>query len=328
MGFPYVRRHQKAEGLAEDLVLRVAEGSLGGGIEELDPAPLVGHDDRFEDPFGELAVEPLRGSQRSLGPLAVGDLPRQPCIGPGQFGGALLDPAFELVVSPPQGFLRLAGTRPACARRRCRSSGHRPAPSRAAPRPHRRRRDPRHRWPGPLAPPSRKRRGCRPRRHSRAGGPPRAGGEIRVVGHVPEDRRLARPDGSAHRALATLGVGPGYADRLEITLLVASMGNGAHRLRLIVLSIADPAEAIAGDLDDDAAELPEELGLVAGPDQDMVATAEGLAGPIDPPTFADLRRQSFIDSHQFRAPLPDLPFEILIRFPGPRQERRPVVASW
>ena len=85
------------------------------------------------------------------------------------------------------------------------------------------------------------------------------------------------------------------------------MGNGAHRLRLIVLSIADPAEAIAGDLDDDVAELPKELGLVAGPDQGLVATAEGLAGPIDPPTFADLRRQGLVGSHQLRAPLPDLP---------------------
>ena len=127
------------------------------------------------------------------------------------------------------------------------------------------------------------------------------------MGHIPEDRRLAGPDGLAHRAMATFRVGPGHADRLEITLLVAGMGNGAHRLRLIVLSIADPAEAIAGDLDDDAAELPEELGLVAGPDQDLVATAEGLAGPIDPPTFADLHRQGFVGSHQLRAPLPDLP---------------------
>ena len=127
------------------------------------------------------------------------------------------------------------------------------------------------------------------------------------MGHIPEDRQLAGPDGLAHRAMATLRVGPGHAERLEIALLIAGMGNGAHRLRLIVLSIADPAEAIAGDLDDDAAELPEELGLVVGPDQGLVATAEGLAGPIDPPTFADLRRQGLVGSHQLRATLPDLP---------------------
>ena len=127
-----------------------------------------------------------------------------------------------------------------------------------------------------------------------------------MVGQIPEDRRLAGPDGLAHRAMATLRIGPGHADCLEIALLIAGMGNGAHRLRLIVLSIADPAEAIAGDLDDDAAEIPEELGLVVGPDQGLVATAEGLAGPIDPPTCAALRRQGLVGSHQRRASLPDL----------------------
>ena len=106
VGLPVVRRHQEAEGLAEDLALCVAEGPLGSGVEQLDPAPLVGHDDRLEDPFRELAVQPLRGPQRHLGPLAVGDLPRQQDIGPGQLGGALLDPAFKLVVRPPQGLLR------------------------------------------------------------------------------------------------------------------------------------------------------------------------------------------------------------------------------
>ena len=127
------------------------------------------------------------------------------------------------------------------------------------------------------------------------------------MGHIPEDRRLAGANGLAHRTMAAFRVGPGHADRLEITLLVAGMGDRAHRLRLIVLSIADPAESIAGDLDDDAAELPEELGLIASPDQDMVATAECLAGPIDPPTFADLHRQGFVGLRQLRAPLPDLP---------------------
>jgi len=29
--------------------------------------------------------------------------------------------------------------------------------------------------------------------------------------------------------MATFRVGPGHADRLEITLLVTGMGNGAHR---------------------------------------------------------------------------------------------------
>ena len=105
-GLPVDRLHQQAEGLAENLVLRVAEYLLGGGVEQLDPAPLIGHDDRFEDPFRELAVQSLRGPQRSLGPLAVGDLPSQQCIGTGQLGGALLDPAFELVVRPLKGFLR------------------------------------------------------------------------------------------------------------------------------------------------------------------------------------------------------------------------------
>ena len=307
MGLPVVRRHQEAEGLAEDLALRVAEGPLGGGVEQLDPAPLVGHDDRFEDPFRELAVQPLRGPQRRLGPLAVGDLPRQQGIGPGQLGGALLDPAFELVVRPPQGLLRplARGTRAqgddAVAQVVGQlpqelhlvliegvglrgSDGQGPQDLRAG-----QQGDADH---GGVAAPE----GLRA-----------PGGEIGIVGHIPEDRQLAGPDGLAHRAMATLRVGPGHAERLEIALLIAGMGNGAHRLRLIVLSIADPAEAIAGDLDDDAAELPEELGLVVGPDQGLVATAEGLAGPIDPPTFADLRRQGLVGSHQLRAPLPDLP---------------------
>ena len=117
------------------------------------------------------------------------------------------------------------------------------------------------------------------------------------MGHVSEGRRLAGSDGRAHRATAAFGVGPGYADRLEIAFLIAGMGDGAHRLRLIQLGVADPAEPIAGDLDDDAAEFPEELGLVAGPDQGLVATAQGPAGPIDSPTLADLRRQGFVGSH-------------------------------
>ena len=81
------------------------------------------------------------------------------------------------------------------------------------------------------------------------------------------------------------------------------MGNGAHRLPLIVLGVTHPAEAIADHLDDDPAEFAEELELVVGPDQGMVTTTEGLAGPVDPPSFADLRRQGLVDSHQLRAPL-------------------------
>ena len=288
-------------------MLLVAKGPLGGGVEQLDPAPVVGHDDRFEDPFGELTVQPLRGQECRLGPLAAGDLPCQQGIGPGQLGGALLDPEFELVARPPQGILRHLARGPRAQGDDAVAQvvgqlpqelhlvliegvgirgidGQGPQDLRAG-----QEGDADH---GGVAAPE----GLRA-----------PGGEIGIAGHIPEDRRLAGPDGLAHRAMATLRVGPGKADRLEIALLIAGMGNGAHRLRLIVLSVADPAEAIAGDLDDDAAELAEELGLVGGPDQGMAATAEGLAGPIDLPTFTDLCRQGLVGSLQLRAPLPDLP---------------------
>src|SRR5437588_712398 len=77
------------------------------------------------------------------------------------------------------------------------------------------------------------------------------GSEARVHGDILEDGRLARPDGRAGRTTAPLRVRPGDLHGLQIPLFIARLRHGPHRLRLIVLGIADPAQAIAGDFNDD-----------------------------------------------------------------------------
>ena len=100
-----LRGHQEGEGLAEGLAFLVPEGPPGGGVEQRDQAPLVGHHDRVAGPLGELAVEPLRGPHRRFGPAPLGDLPGQPGVRPRELGGALLDPPLELVVRLAQRLL-------------------------------------------------------------------------------------------------------------------------------------------------------------------------------------------------------------------------------
>ena len=294
VGLPVFLGHQDGEGLAEDLVLLVAEGPLGGGVEERDQSLLVGHHDRVEVPSVSWryrrSEDRRAASARSRSAIsrssrvlardssAVRSSTRRSSSSYARFRASSArlprgpraegdDAVAQVVGQLPQELHLVLVERVGLGG----IDGQGPQDLGAGEQG-----DADHG--GVAAPEGLRRQGAK-------------------SGSWVTSRKTAGspgPDRLAHRAVAAFRVGPRHVDRLEIALLVAGVGDGADRLRLVPLGVADPAEAIAGDLDDDVAELPEEFELVAGPDQGLPATAEGPAGPIDPPTLAALHRQGFV----------------------------------
>jgi len=68
--FPVGRRHEQGDVLADQLLGRIAEHPLGGGVDQLDDAPLVDADDGIDRGFQESAQPGVAGRQRVLDLLA------------------------------------------------------------------------------------------------------------------------------------------------------------------------------------------------------------------------------------------------------------------
>ena len=80
-------------------------------------------------------------------------------------------------------------------------------------------------------------------------------GRAVVRGHVLKDRGPTRADRGSSGTAAPFRVGPGDVDRPQITLFVAGLGHRTDGFAFVLFRVADPAQPIARDLDDDAANL-------------------------------------------------------------------------
>ena len=107
-------------------------------------------------------------------------------------------------------------------------------------------------------------------------------GERGVAEQVPADARLPGPGRDARGAAPALGVGPRDLERCQVALLEPRAGDGPHGPAGIVLRDAGPGEAIAADVDDDAADLPQERLRVGRAQERVVAGAERPERAVGP----------------------------------------------
>ena len=108
---------------------------------------------------------------------------------------------------------------------------------------------------------------------------PRRDARIELVVLDPDD--LAEPDRCADRSAPAFDVGPGDPRGVDIAEIVAGARDGTHRPFGVALDVADPGQAIARFLADDAADFGEQVRLVDRPHQRLVAGCEGAQLAIE-----------------------------------------------
>src|SRR5262249_3818705 len=108
-------------------------------------------------------------------------------------------------------------------------------------------------------------------------------GKARFHCDILKNGRLARPNGCADRAAAPLGVRPRNIDRFQIAFFVAGLSDRTNGACRVLLRITDPAEPVAGNLDDGPAHFAQQGRFVGGPDDRLVAATDGHARAIRAP---------------------------------------------
>ncbi len=109
------------------------------------------------------------------------------------------------------------------------------------------------------------------------------GGESGVGCELTAADGVALADSGAGGAMPQRVVGPGDADGLQITVIEARLSYGSDGLCCVLLGNPHPGHAIAADVDQQPADVIQELLLVGRADQGLAARAQGAQGAVGPP---------------------------------------------